>query len=631
MSSTSHGVGNNRSPLALTTLGALGVVYGDIGTSPLYAMRECFHGPHSIALTPGNLIGVLSLILWSLILIISVKYAGFVLRADNKGEGGILALIALLHPRAGTSRSGKLTVVMALGLFGAALLYGDGIITPAISVLSAVEGLKIATPMFEPYIILITLAILVGLFMAQSHGTARIGKAFGPIILVWFVTLGALGVRGILDEPHVLVALNPLMAYKFMAENSWHGFVVLGSVFLVVTGGEALYADLGHFGKTAIRRGWFFVALPGLVLQYFGQGALLLKNPAAAENPFYLLAPSWGLFPLVILATAATIIASQAMITGAFSLSQQAIQLGFLPRLEVKHTSAKEMGQIYVPFINWILLFGTVSLVLEFGSSSSLAAAYGIAVVTTMVITTICIFSVMRRRWEWSLFATLPFLIVFLSIDLAFFGANLIKVLDGGWFPLLLGTGIFLLMTTWKRGRQLLAERLMARSMPLEKFMQEMLSGVRIRIPGAAIFMTATPKGTPSALVQNVIHNQVLRETIVVLTLATEDAPYIAPEERLSVDSCGNGFYRVIARYGFMEVPHVPNLLASCNAQGVTLDPENMTFFLGRETFIATDRPGMAIWRERLFSFMSRNAQRATDYFKIPADKAIEIGTVVEI
>lgn len=627
----SHRARRGVSPLGITTLTALGVVFGDIGTSPLYALRECFHGAHAIELNELNVMGVLSLILWSLVFVISVKYLLFVLRADNKGEGGILALTALVAPRAQASFRGRRGALIFIGLFGAALLYGDGVITPAISVLSAVEGLKVATPFFEPYVVLITVVILIGLFLFQSFGTAKIGRLFGPIILIWFFTLGVLGIKGILAEPKVLVSVNPYYALQFLLTNSWSGFVVLGSVFLVVTGGEALYADLGHFGRHAIQVGWFSVALPSLVLQYFGQGALLLTQPAAAENPFYLLAPNWALYPLVGIATLATIIASQAVITGAFSLSQQAAQLGFLPRMAVKHTSAREIGQIYVPFVNWALLIGTLYLVLEFRSSSRLAAAYGIAVTTTMFITTILTYVVMRRRWDWSLAQALPITIGFLIIDFSFFGANSVKILDGGWFPLLLAAVIFLLMTTWKRGRKLLAQRLMDRASSQEEFIQEVFHKVKVRVPGTAVFMSATPRGIPAALSQNTEHNHVLHEKLIVLTITTEEVPHVPFRERVTVEEVAPGFFRVLARYGFMESPHVPQLLISCEQFGLQVDLEQTTFFLGRETLIASNRTEMPKWQEKIFAFMAQNAQRATDYFKIPSDRAIEIGTVVDM
>jgi KUP system potassium uptake protein len=614
----------------MLTLGALGIVYGDIGTSPLYALRECFHGAHGTAVTEANILGVLSLIVWALILVISVKYLIFVMRADNKGEGGILALMALAYSDRGAARN-TFTSITVLGLFGAALLYGDGIITPAISVISAVEGLKVATPLFEPYILPITVAILMTLFLFQERGTARIGKAFGPIILVWFISLGALGLNGIKGDLHILEAVNPYHGIRFLVENSWHGFVVLGSVFLVVTGGEALYADMGHFGKKPIQLGWFCVALPALVLQYFGQGALLLENPSAAENPFYLLAPSWALYPLVFLSTAATVIASQALITGAFSLSQQAIQLGFLPRMKVTYTSAREMGQIYIPFVNWALLLGTLFLVLEFQSSARLASAYGIAVTATMVITTLLTYVVMRHKWKWKPYIVVPLICFFLLIDFAFFGANVIKVLDGGWFPIAVGLFLLLLMVTWKQGRSILAKRLMAASTPLDSFLSEMIPNAKARIPGVGVFLTATSQGTPPALLQNFRHNQVLHEKILLITIQTTDLPYVSDEERLAIESIADGFYRVMVYYGFMESPDIPASLSQCALKGLPIDPKRTTYFLGRETIIATKHPGMAVWRERIFAFMSRNALRATDYFNIPSDQAIEIGTVIEM
>jgi len=629
--SKSHSAKRGVSPLGITTLTTLGVVFGDIGTSPLYALRECFHGAHAISLNEINVMGVLSLILWSLVLVISIKYLLFVLRADNKGEGGILALTALVAPRAQASFRCRRGALIFIGLFGAALLYGDGVITPAISVLSAVEGLKVATPFFEPYVVLITVVILIGLFFFQSTGTTFIGKLFGPIILVWFLCLALLGLKGISEAPRVLSAVNPAHAFQFFTMNPKDGFVVLGSVFLVVTGGEALYADLGHFGRHAIQLGWFTVALPSLVLQYFGQGALLLTNPSAVENPFYLLAPEWALYPLVVVATMATIIASQAVITGAFSLSQQAAQLGFLPRMAVKHTSEREIGQIYVPFVNWALLIGTLYLVLEFRSSSKLAAAYGIAVTTTMFITTILIFVVMRRRWDWKLVQALPLTLLFLVIDFSFFGANSLKILDGGWFPLLLAAVIFFLMTTWKRGRRLLAQRLLDRAISQEEFIEEVVSKVKMRVPGTAIFMSATPKGIPSALTQNTEHNHVLHEKVVILTIMTEEVPHISYKERATVEEVAPGFFRVLARYGFMESPHVPLLLQRCQEFGLEVDLENATFFLGRETLIASNKTEMPKWQEKIFAFMAQNAQRATDYFKIPSDRAIEIGTVVDM
>ncbi len=632
ISESENGSPRNRAPLAATTLAALGVVFGDIGTSPLYAMRECFHGMHGITPSPANIIGVLSLIFWSLIIVISIKYLVFVLRADNKGEGGILALMALIIQGEDKKRSKRMLAgITMLGLFGAALLYGDGMITPAISVLSAVEGLTFATPLFEPYILLITVVILLGLFSLQKRGTAHIGKAFGPIILLWFLTLALLGIKGILLDPGVLIAVNPYYCFRFFYHNFVTSFVVLGSVFLVVTGGEALYADLGHFGRRSIRCGWFGVALPSLTIHYFGQGGLLLVDPSAVANPFYLLAPSWSVYPLVALATAATVIASQAVITGAFSLSQQAVQLGFLPRIAVAHTSEREIGQIYVPSVNWAMLAGTLVLVLSFRSSSQLAAAYGIAVTTTMIVTTLLTYIVMRSRWGWARWQALLLSSLFLALDLAFFVATSLKFFDGGWLPLLLALAVFTIMVTWKRGRSIVSERLTTVMLPLEQFMKESLSSIPSRVPGTAVFMTAAPQGTPPALIKNTQHNKVLHQTLAILTITTDTIPQVHGRDRLQVISLGDGFYRLYARYGFMETPDVPKLLQQCSKRGLTIDLGATTFFLGRETLIATNRPGMAIWREKLFGFMARNAYRATDYFKIPSEYAIEIGTVLEI
>ncbi|MBC7532468.1 MAG: potassium transporter Kup [Oligoflexus sp.] len=617
--------------LAVTTLGALGIVFGDIGTSPLYALRECFHGTHGISLNPANIYGVLSLIVWALILVISVKYLIFVMRADNKGEGGILALMSLAYEKKQVSSKMRLNPILGIGLFGAALLYGDGIITPAISVLGAVEGLKIATPYFEPFVGVITFTILIALFLVQKKGTASIGRAFGPVILLWFVVLAVLGVKGILDEPSVLLAFNPQYGFQFLLDNSWHGFIVLGTVFLVVTGGEALYADMGHFGRAPIQFGWFCVALPALLLQYFGQGALLLKTPSAVENPFYLLAPSWALYPLVILATLAAVIASQALITGAFSMSHQAVQLGYLPRIEIRHTSSREMGQIYVPLINWLLCIGTLYLVFEFQTSSRLAAAYGIAVTATMVITTVLTYIVMRRRWNWSRLVALPFLALFFTIDIAFFGANAFKILDGGFVPLVIGAVIFALMTTWKKGRIILSERLQELSIPLDRFIKHIVPEVKGKSPGTAVFMTANFGITPPALLQNVTHNQVLHENIVLFTISTKPVPHVPDAERVQVKFIGDNFYTVVVHYGFMDSPNVPEALQLCSQHGLLIESKRTIFFLGRETLIATHRPGMAIWREHIFAFMARNAQRATDYFQIPSNQVVEIGTVVEL
>lgn len=613
------------------TLAALGVVFGDIGTSPLYAVRECFFGAHAMAPTPSHIFGVLSLVVWSLILVITVKYLLFVLRADNRGEGGILALMAIALGGSANDNRRRVRFITMLGIFGAALLYGDGVITPAVTVMSAVEGLNVATPVFMPYVMPITILILIGLFAIQRRGTATIGKAFGPIIVIWFITLGVLGVSGIIQEPAILGALNPGHAVRFMVDGGWHAFVVLGAVFLSVTGGEALYADLGHFGARPIRVGWFFVALPTLLLQYFGQGALLLQNPGAAENPLFLLAPSWFLYPLVALATAAAIIASQAVVTGAFSLTQQAAQLGLLPRVEVRHTSPDERGQIYVPFMNWALLVGTLYLVLTFQSSSALAGAYGIAVTATMGITTLLMCVVMRWRWKWSVWVVAPFGAFFLIIDLAFFAANSLKIFGGGWFPLLLGATLLLAMTTWRRGRGVLRDRLMAASPPIENLIATATQAAIARTPGVAVFMAGTASGAPAALVQNIRHNRMLHETNVLLTIMTSEAPHIQDDERLSVTFLGHGFYRVKGTYGFMESPNVPALIERFLTQDIAPKRDMITYFMGRETLVMSADPVMTPLGKRLFTFLSRNAYRATDYFHIPSDQVIEIGTVVEL
>jgi KUP system potassium uptake protein len=616
--------------LAILSLTALGIVYGDIGTSPLYAMRECFHGPHAIEATPANVFGVISLIFWALVLIISVKYCVFVLRADNRGEGGILALTALATPIKVVSRSEK-WVLVVLGIFGAALLYGDGIITPAISVLGAIEGLNVATPLFAPYVVPMTVVIIIGLFMIQSRGTAKVGRLFGPVMLVWFFVIAALGVSQIIRHPSVVGAFNPAHGFDFFLRNGWHGFLVLGTVFLVVTGGEALYADMGHFGKRPIRIVWYAVVLPALLLNYLGQGALLIENPAAAENPFYRLAPGWALYPLIAMATCAAIIASQALISGAYSLTMQAIQLGFMPRLKIEHTSSTEMGQIYIPALNWALMLGCIAIVVGFGSSSNLAAAYGVAVTGTMVITTILLGVVAREKWGWSLPLALASTGFFLVIDLAFFGANVIKIPAGGWFPLVVGGLIFLLMTTWKKGRRILAERLLARAHPVEDFLREVGANPPVRVPGTAVFMNGTATGTPPALIHNLEHNKVLHERVVLLTVKTRQVPHVEPEGRVEVESLGHEFYRLIINYGFMEDPDIPSVLGGMESPGLAFDPAETTFFLGRETVIASKHPGMMLWREKLFALMSRNASSATAYFCLPPDRVVEMGSQIEI
>lgn len=616
--------------LATLSLTALGVVYGDIGTSVLYAMRECFYGPHAVTVVPENVLGVLSLIFWSLLIIVTVKYLVFVMRADNRGEGGILALTSLIGPLQGPQRTGHWLLILC-GIFGTALLYGDGMITPAISVLSAVEGLSVATPFFDPYVIPITILILVAIFSVQSRGTAQVGSVFGPIMMFWFATIAILGMVHIVGRPEVLSAVNPYYAASFFVHNGWHGFLVLGSVFLVVTGGEALYADMGHFGRRPIRLAWFTLVLPALLLNYFGQGAFLLGNPGAAENPFYRMAPEWALYPLVGLATAATVIASQALISGAYSLTMQAIQLGFSPRMEIDHTSAAEFGQIYMPGVNWALMVCCIGLVVGFGSSTNLAAAYGIAVTSTMVLTTILFYFVARHRWNWPLVYAVPLMGFFLFIDASFFGANVVKIPHGGWFPLLIAGIVFTLMVTWKRGRQILNERMRVGSLPLDLFLQSIKGHPPTRVPGTAIFMYGTSGGTPPALLHSLKHYKVIHQTVVFLAVVTEEVSHVADNERSTTEDLGEGFYRIILRYGFMQDPNIPDALKDIKMPGLEFKPAETTYFLGRETLIPSKRPGMAMWRESLFASMSRNARPATAFFKLPPNRVVELGAQIEL
>jgi KUP system potassium uptake protein len=626
--------GDTRRLLPLT-LTALGVVYGDIGTRVLYAMRECFFGSHSVRPTHDNVLGVLSLIIYSLLLVISIKYVALVMRADNQGEGGVLALTALVPGRSGGATgvprlaTGR-PILIALGVFGTALLYGDGMITPAISVLGAIEGLEVATPLFQPYVVPITVGILIGLFVIQKYGTHRVGGLFGPIMVVWFVVLAALGLVWIARLPAVLAAFDPRYAVAFFTNNGFTGFAVLGAVFLVVTGGEALYADMGHFGKRPIRLAWFALVLPALVLNYLGQGALLLLEPAT-KHPFFLLAPSWALLPLVGLSTAAAIIASQALISGSFSITRQAIQLGLAPRLDVEHTSADEMGQIYLPQVNWALMVATLVTVIGFGSSSALAAAYGIAVTLTMVITVLLLFVVMTERWRWPTPVAASVMALFLIVDLAFFGANALKVLDGGWVTLAVALALFTLMTTWKTGRRLVAERLTARAIPLSQFIASVEAMQPARVSGSAVFMTAQPTGTPPALAHNLLYNKVLHQHVVVLTVSTAQQPHVPADERVSVEHVGHNLFNVSVRYGFMEDPDVPQALEQARQRGLDLDMNDLAYFLGRETILVTRRKGMALWRERLFVLMARNAVRATAFFRLPPERVVELGVQVEM
>lgn len=624
---------HNRHQFAILVLGALGVVYGDIGTSPLYTMRECFHGLSKIEPTQSNVLGILSLITWALIIVISIKYVTFVLRADNNGEGGMLALMTLALSSPGRQEGWKKTAIMALGLFGTALLYGDGMITPSISVLSAVEGLERATPLFKPYVVPIALVVLVLLFLIQRRGTSRIGSVFGPIVLVWFVTIGFLGLLSIVRMPSVLLAFNPYYGLHFFLENGSKGFLVLGAVFLAVTGGEALYADMGHFGKRAIQIGWYGVAMPGLLLNYYGQGALLLIHPEDKVNPFYALAPQWAIIPLVTLSTMATIVASQALISGAFSLTRQAVLLGYLPRIPIIHTSSLRIGQIYVPVANMVLMVATVVLVLIFRSSSGFAAAYGVGVTSDMLITTLLCYVVARGRWGWRPWATILLVVLFLVFDVGFFLSALTKLPHGGWIPIAVALSVFTLMTTWRKGRQILNERLYGRAVPLKDFVEVLLPNESslTRVPGAAIFMSGNPTITPPVFLHNLRYNKVLHQITAVMNVSIADIPHVDPERRVAVTHLGSGVYSIVARYGFMESPNMNEILELCEKQGLHIDFATVGFFIGRENIITTDNPGMSRFRQRLFSFMARNSQGATSFFGIPPNQVVELGVQVQL
>lgn len=621
--------------VAVLSLAALGVVYGDIGTSPLYALRESFLGHFSVAPTPENVLGVLSLVTWTLVVLVAVKYVGIVLRADNEGEGGILALMTLASPGADAatapapSRRARRFLVW-IGLFGAGLLYGDGMLTPAISVLSAVEGIKVVQPSLGRLVVPVTLAILLLLFAFQRHGTRRVGRFFGPVMAVWFVTIGALGVRGILLAPGILLALSPVHAVLFFENNGLAGLLVLGAVYLVATGAEALYADLGHFGATPIRIDWFLLVMPCLLLNYFGQGALVLLDPTTTTNPFYLLAPHRFLPFLIVLATLATVIASQAVISGVFSLTMQALQLGYWPRLAVHHTSSKEYGQIYVPAMNWLLLAGTALLVVAFGSSSALAAAYGVAIVVTMLVTTVLLYVVLPQRFGWNPVASSLLVTVFLAAELAFFAANAVKVEAGGWVSLLIAALVYLVMTTWQAGRQRVAAHLNERAVPLEGFLRTLAFQGLVRVRGNAVYMTSNPDTTPPALLMMIQHQHALHKRVVVLTVQNERVPYVRGERGLVATALGSGFYRVVARYGFMEQPDVPRILERLKDRGLELAMAETTFFLGRERVVPASARRVLRWRMGIFSFLARNAQRATAFFNIPADRVVEVGSQIE-
>ena len=617
---------------AALTLAALGIVYGDIGTSPLYAAKEVFNPSHGIALDTSTVLGGISAIFWALMVVVSLKYVTLIMRADNKGEGGIMALLALAssavqrHPR-------WRVALMMLGAFGAALFYGDAVLTPAISVLSAVEGLEVGTAALKPFVIPISVGVIVALFMFQRHGSAVVGKLFGPVMLAWFASLAAVGVYSIWNEPAILAALNPLHALTFVTAHGVASFIVLGAVVLGVTGAEALYADMGHFGKAPIRAAWFGLVFPALALNYLGQGALLISNPAAVVNPFYLMFPAWALYPMVGLATAATVIASQATISGAYSLTKQAIQLGFLPRMNIVHTSAREIGQIYLPGVNWILLAAVLAAVIGFGSSTALASAYGLSVTGTMLIDTFLTFFVIRFAWGYNIVLCVLATVFFIIVDIAFFSASLLKLSEGGWFPLLLATLIFTVMVTWRRGRQILVKRLQSAAIPLDAFLASLFSDVPTRVPGTAIFMAADPDAVPHALLHNLSHNKVIHERVIFLTVLIEDVPWVPFSERVQVSSMGHQCYRIKMRFGFKNRPDVSQALELCRSHGLEFNLMETSFFLNRETLIPVlNIPGgMALWRERMFATMARNASSVTDYFNIPTNRVIELGTRIEI
>ena len=619
-----------KSSRAALTLAALGVVYGDIGTSPLYAVKETFNPEHGIPLSPENILGGLSAIFWALMIVVSLKYVILIMRADNKGEGGIMALLALVSTAVKDHPQWRATI-MLLGVFGASLFYGDAVLTPAISVLSAVEGLQVGTAAFKPYVVPIAIGVVVGLFALQRKGTSVIGALFGPITVLWFLAIAALGVLAIAKNPGVLKALDPMHALRFVTQHGFASFVVLGAVLLAFTGAEALYADMGHFGKGPIRIAWFGLVFPALALNYFGQGALLIADPKALENPFFLLAPAWTLFPMVALATAATVVASQATISGTYSLTRQAIQLDYLPRMNVYQTSAREIGQIYIPGANWLLLLVIVAVVAGFGSSSKLASAYGVAVTGTMLVTTILTFFLIRFGWGYPLWICVAATGFFILVDLAFFSSSLLKVAEGGWFPLALGAIVFILMTTWRRGRVLAmaAQRRMAIS--LAPFLESLSAHPPHRVEGTAVFMAGDPESVPQALMHNLKHNKVLHERVVCLTLAIRGVPWVAQSERVAVEPLGQGFFRLMVHFGFMDRPDVSASLELCKARGLEFDLMQTTFFLSRATVVPTSGKGMAMWREHLFAMMARNARTAADYYNIPANCVIELGTKVEI
>ncbi|MEN6375619.1 MAG: potassium transporter Kup [Smithella sp.] len=617
--------------LFLLAFGSIGVVFGDVGTSPLYTIKECFHGKHAIVPDPGNILGVLSLVFWSLMIVVSIKYVSFILRADNRGEGGIFALLGLLTASGKTISAKFKTTLMLAGIIGAGLLYGDGVITPAISVLSAVEGLEVATKAATPFVMPLTCVVLVFLFLLQHRGTEHIGRLFGPIMVIWFIAIAGFGLIRIAEEPRVLLAVNPVYALDFFMRNGTHGIVVLGSVVLCITGCEALYADLGHFGKNAIRLSWLGFVCPALLCNYFGQGALLLGHPAMNVNPFYGIVPRVLLYPMVGLATAATVIASQALISGAFSLTQQAVQLGFCPRIHIVHTSSDIQGQIYIPFVNYALMVACLGVVIGFKESSGMAGAYGIAVTATMIITSFLYFLVLTHYWKWSLTKAILLVGIFIIFDIAYFGGNLFKIADGGWFPLLVAAIVAIAMTTWKKGREELQRKLIGARFPIDIFLAELPKSSLPRVPGTAVFMTLSPVGTPPTLLHNVKHNHVLHEKVVLLSITSTDTPFVHPEEQIKLENLGQGFYRVEAFFGFMQKPNVPQVMNMLALHGLVTDPMTTTFYLGRETLLTEGKSKMMRWRKEAFAFMSKNAGNPTAYFGIPANRVVELGTQIEL
>ena len=611
---------------------AIGVVYGDIGTSPLYAIRECFKEEHGLTANPENVFGVLSLILWALIIIVSIKYVVFIMRADNRGEGGELALLALILQKQNrqTDKTRRL-IIIALGLTGASLLYGDGVITPAMSVLGATEGLVVIAPQFHVLVVPLTLVILFTLFLFQKKGTAKVGRIFGPVMILWFFTIAILGINEIVKSPGILLAINPWHGVSFFMRNGFAGFAILGAVVLAVTGAEALYADMGHFGKRPIRVAWFSFVLPALMLNYFGQAALVLREPAAAANPFYLLAPRILLYPMVALATAAAVIASQALISGAFSITQQAIQLGYCPRMSIIHTSETEHGQIYIPEINRALMIGCLAIVIGFQSTSALGAAYGIAVTGSMAISTILFSTLARTRWQWSWQKVIGLATLFLIVDLSFFGSNALKIVHGGWVPIVIAIVVFTLMTTWSAGRRIVQSLLARGSLPIDLFLADVSKRKPFRAPGTAVFMTSNPEGAPLVLLHHLRHNKTLLENVILLSILATNVPQVPDEERITVTDLGEGFWRVIAKYGFMEKADVPQVLARCRSMGVVADRRDTTYFLGRERLLPTGRARLARWRKKLYIFMSRNSRTATEYFAIPPNRVVELGAQLEM